>query len=218
MSHFPDTPWIVPEPLRGEGPQAEYAPDAVVRYPGQLRNTLIISTQNLLVEALFKAEPGLTNAALLSKHDGHRGSRLIIDGRGKAAFQIASDGVTSSAATSEAVNDGQWRHLVAEVDRRTGRMTVYRDGKMSGGSKTELPADASLDCRADFLVGKGDGELGNFQGVMDFMRVCQGTLADAQTTIEEVYEWQTNGPFKYDFCRNAPQGRRDAGAIEYVER
>jgi hypothetical protein len=27
----------------------------------------------------------------------------------------------------------------------------------------------------------------------------------------------TNGPFKYDFCGNALQGRRDAGAIELMK-
>jgi hypothetical protein len=42
-------------------------------------------------------------------------------------------------------------------------------------------------------------------------------LADAETTIGELYEWQTNGPVKYDFAGNAPVGRRDAGALERVE-
>ncbi|MFO7902975.1 MAG: LamG-like jellyroll fold domain-containing protein, partial [Pirellulaceae bacterium] len=217
MRHFPDTPWIVPEPVSGEGRQAEYAPDAVVRYPGQLRNTLIIGTQNLMVEALFKSEPGLTNAALLSKHDGSSGYCLVIDGQGRAALQIGAGGKAASVRTSDAVNDGRWHHVLAEIDRHTGRMTVYLDGGRSGGSKTELPADVSLDCRADFLVGKGPGDRGNFQGVLDFMRICQGTLADAQTTIDELYQWETDGPFKYDFIGNAPNGRRDAGAIELIK-
>lgn len=49
------------------------------------------------------------------------------------------------------------------------------------------------------------------------MRVCQGTLADVQTTIDELYQWQTDGPFKYDFTGNPPNGRRDAGAIELIK-
>jgi hypothetical protein len=40
---------------------------------------------------------------------------------------------------------------------------------------------------------------------------------DGGATIEELYEWQTNGPVHYDFCGRKPEGTRDAGAIEWVE-
>ena len=68
----------------------------------------------------------------------------------------------------------------------------------------------------DFLVGKThDGVF--FTGQIDFMRVCQGTLADARTSIEELYAWQTDGPFKYDMRGKKPVGRRDAGALELMK-
>jgi hypothetical protein len=49
---------------------------------------------------------------------------------------------------------------------------------------------------------------------VDFLRIARGTLADAQTSIEELYEWELNGPFLKDFTGKAPaDGKRDAGAI-----
>jgi hypothetical protein len=102
------------------------------------------------------------------------------------------------------------------MDRATGRMTVYLDSKQSAEHRISLAPDASLDNRRDFFVGSRDGKRDFFVGALDFVRVCRGTLADAQTTIEELYAWQTNGPFKFDFCGNVPQGRRDAGAIELM--
>ena len=45
----------------------------------------------------------------------------------------------------------------------------------------------------------------------------RSNVASVLIACEELYAWQTNGPFRYDFCGNAPQGRRDAGAIELIE-
>jgi len=48
--------------------------------------------------------------------------------------------------------------------------------------------------------------------------VSRGTLADAQTSIEELYAWQFDGPQLRDFNgRNFTGARRDAGAIELVD-
>ncbi len=45
--------------------------------------------------------------------------------------------------------------------------------------------------------------------------LSKGTLEDAETTIEELYEWQFDGPFLRDFFGNKPADvRRDVGAIE----
>jgi hypothetical protein len=46
------------------------------------------------------------------------------------------------------------------------------------------------------------------------MRIARGTLADSKTTIEELYEWEFNGPFLDDFMgrRRAADGG-SAGAI-----
>ena len=45
--------------------------------------------------------------------------------------------------------------------------------------------------------------------------IALGTLADARTSIEELHEWQFNGPFLRDFAGRKPaDGKRDAGALE----
>ena len=55
-----------------------------------------------------------------------------------------------------------------------------------------------------------------FAGCMDFLRVSRGTLADANTSYDELYAWEFNGPFLRDFCGTQPAGKRDAGAIEFT--
>ena len=53
-----------------------------------------------------------------------------------------------------------------------------------------------------------------FDGALDFLHLAQGTLADADSTIEELYAWEFEGPFLRDFAGRKPTGaRRDAGAI-----
>lgn len=55
----------------------------------------------------------------------------------------------------------------------------------------------------------------NLDGAIDFMRIAGGTLADAKTTIDELYAWEFNGPFLYDFTgRERPAVGGEAGAID----
>ncbi len=216
---FPEFEWIVPKPTEGslDNPRkATFADDAALRYPGKLRHTLCIRDENVLVEAAFEAKAGLTNAGLLGKYDGTSGYRLIINDQGQAEFQLASGGKTASVASSRKVNDGKYYHVLAEADRKTGRMTIYVNGKESGTAQGAPSPEESLDNRSDFLVGKThDGK--SFQGKIDTMRVAKGTLAQARTDIQELYTWFTDGPWRYDMLGNKPVGRRDAGAIEYAK-
>ena len=77
------------------------------------------------------------------------------------------------------------------------------------------PLSGSLSNSADFVVGKSNGD--EFYGQIDFLRIAKGTLKDAETTIEELYDWEFNGPFLKDFSGNAVSGvARDVGAVEYL--
>ncbi|MFP4581487.1 MAG: LamG-like jellyroll fold domain-containing protein [Candidatus Sumerlaeia bacterium] len=194
--NYPEEPWTIE--------------NDEIRYPAPQRKTLVITSQNLLVEAIVKVNAG-NSGSILSKYDGKSGYMLSIGSDGKAAFTIGSNGQTASVATAGRVNDGGWHHIIAEIDRESGRMTIYLDGQKSGEAKCGLAPDASIDSKADFVACKG------LTGAIDFIRVCRGTLEDSHTNIAELYEWQTNGPFRYDFLGNKPRGRRDAGAIEYVQ-
>jgi hypothetical protein len=52
-------------------------------------------------------------------------------------------------------------------------------------------------------------------GAIDFLRIAHGTLADAHTSIQELYAWQFDGPAERDMRGVKPLGKgRDAGAIE----
>ncbi|MFO7956208.1 MAG: LamG-like jellyroll fold domain-containing protein [Candidatus Brocadiia bacterium] len=211
-----------PEDIRVKAKELPPAPwqsrDGRIIYPGEERKTLDIKTTNLLVETILRTESGHVGGVIAGKHDGETGYGLFVGGRGRAVFEVASDGQAAGVATADPINDGEWHHLLAEIDRETGRMSIYLDGKLSAEAKANsLPAGSSLSNTADFIVGTDHAERAFFEGAIDFLRVAQGTLADAETDIAELYEWQTNGPVKYDFAGNPPVGRRDAGALERVE-
>ena len=55
----------------------------------------------------------------------------------------------------------------------------------------------------------------NLNGAIDFLRIARGTLADSKTTIEELYAWEFNGPFLYDFTgRKRPADGGEAGGLD----
>lgn len=188
-----------------EAAKAKGLPDKFV-YPGGKRRTLNIDTGNLLIEAYLRTEKGHTSGTVAGKM-GQSGYALLIDADGKARLAIAGGGDREGFASHAPVNDGKWRHVLAEFDRGNHTVRIYVDGKASGEFESKLPTDASLANTEDFLVGK-DGSGNHFAGDLDFLRVCRGTLADAQTTIEELYAWQFDGPFLGDLAGN----RRDWNA------
>ena len=211
--------WSIPEPEDGYDSDGNpiFGKDQIMSYPGERRKTLISTTDNLLVEVKFRTEPGFTGGFLLSKHDGKSGYALYIDDKGSVQFKISARDSNHIVGTSTVVNDGDWHHILAEVDRETGRMTIYHNGKAEGEILSALPSDCSIDTPADFVVGKsGSGEEGFLVGAVDFMRVCHGTLEDARTSIGELYAWQyINGPHIFDMRGQHVKGeRRDAGALE----
>jgi len=188
----------------GEAP-AEHA------VPGPEKKTVDIPDTSFLIEVYFRTEPGHTGGTLISK-TAERGYELLVDADGRITFMARGE-AAASAVTRERVNDGRWHHVIAECDREANALRVYLDGKITAGLRGER-VGGSLANSADFLVGKGV-KGGYFAGAVDFLRVCRGTLADAHTTIEELYAWQFDGPQFRDFCGHLPAGKgRDAGALE----
>jgi concanavalin A-like lectin/glucanase superfamily protein len=187
-----------------------------VTYPGSKRRTLDMGTNNFLIEVVFRTEPGKGGTLVSKMGDG--GYYLEVLPNGMISLQLrATDGNGSALSVgTEIGGDGKWHHVIAEVDRVGRRLRVHLDGKKQGDGPMTLKPDASLSNTADFMVGRGaDGSF--FTGELDFLRVSRGTLADARTSIGELYDWQFNGPALKDFVGNAPtDGRRDAGAMERV--
>ncbi|TVR49853.1 MAG: hypothetical protein EA425_11270 [Puniceicoccaceae bacterium] len=183
---------------------------------GADRVTPDIHYGNLLIEAVLRTEPGHTGGVLVAKTDGRTGYSLAINAAGSIGLAIAADGSAHSLDCGVPVNDGQWHHVIAELDRSAGLAHIYIDGLLTAEGAIALPADTSLSNPGDLTVARGpDGD--HFAGELDFLRIARGTLADAETTIEELYAWQFNGPFLRDFAGRPAHGqRRDAGAFEFT--
>ena len=182
-------------------------------YDGSKRETLDMSVNNFLIEVVFKTDSVNKKGVLASKLD-RSGYELAVGLDGGLCLTIQAGGSKASAFSVVKVNDGNWHHVLAEVDRAAGRATIYVNGKAAGEGKLDwIAKDATLSNTADFIVGKG------FAGAVDFLRVCRSTLAESKTSIDELYAWEFNGPFLRDFTgRTPPAGKpRDAGAIQSSE-
>jgi len=180
-------------------------------------NNVDMTTNNFILESYFKTLEGHQNGCLISKYgtSGY-GYQLDVDASGNARFSILNGGnVVFSQSGSSVINDGKWHHSLVEANRQTSSVKIYIDGILANGATTGLmpAAVTSLTNSSDFLIGKNkDGNY--FAGTVDFMRISKGALADAKTTIDELYKWEFNGPFLHDFAGNEPIGKRDAGALE----
>ena len=182
-------------------------------YKGEDRLTLDMDTNNFLLEMYLKADAAGT---LIAKNNDNTGYQLEMDKKGKITFSVMTGKKDWQVKSKTGILDNQWHHVVAELDRNKGKLNIYLDGKLSTTIRANLENEVSLANTGDFYVGRSE-KGGYLKGVIDFVRVSRGSLADAQTDIGELYEWQFNGPFLHDFNDREPRGRRDAGAIEFVE-
>jgi hypothetical protein len=170
-----------------------------------------IHTSNFLIEAYFKTSPGQKDGTLIQEMDD-AGYALRVNEAGGLTLAAQTVGTKASLNSHSALNDGQWHHVIAEADRQAATYTIYIDGKPDA-TGPGLNADASLADNADLYAG-GTPQGHNLNGAIDFMRIARGTLADSKTTIEELYAWEFNGPFLYDFTgRKRPADGGEAGAI-----
>jgi len=163
---------------------------------------------SFLIEVYFRAD---SDGLIVGKKQG-AGYVLRLQG-GRAAFSIAGEGGASAELVSEAaLADGRWHHLIAEADRDARTLALYVDGKLDGTGPGLGPVSLAND--GDLYVG-GSPFGHHLSGALEYLRIVRGTLADAHTTIEELYAWQFDGPAHRDMRGRPPQGQaRDAGAIE----
>jgi Concanavalin A-like lectin/glucanases superfamily len=172
-----------------------------------------IYTSNFLIEIVFKIASGQTNATLVEKMNGV-GWALGVNQGGGVSLTAKSGSVSGTLGSGTAVNDGQWHHVIAEVDRKARTCALYVDGKPSASGGSGIGADVSLANDADLCVG-GTPKGHNLNGAIEFLRIARGTLADSKTTISELYAWEFNGPFLEDFTgRRRPANGGCAGAID----
>ena len=182
-------------------------PQEFVFEGGDLK-TAEIHASNFLIEVYFRA----SSDGLIAGKRGRAGYGLVLRD-GKAVFEVAGEGGANAELVSlKRLSDGTWHHLVAEADREARTLALYVDGKLDA-TGPGLGA-VSLANESDLFVG-GSPAGDHLSGALEFLRIAHGTLADAFTTIEELYAWQFDGPALRDMRGAAPKGRgRDAGALE----
>jgi hypothetical protein len=170
---------------------------------------------NFLIEVYFRTVPGHTGGVLMEKLQG-AGYSLTVSPAGRLAFSVKSATASAAVESQTRINDGQWHHAIAEADRQVGTLTLYLNGRKDA---TAAGPDATVS-----LANAGDLHVGGtpsgrwLDGTLDFLRIAHGTLADADTTIEELCAWQFDGPFLRDFAGRRPSDtRRDAGAIQWAD-
>ncbi len=165
-------------------------------FPGEKRRTPDMDTNNFLIEVVLKIDPEDAAGGLVSKSDGKNGYRFEINDNGQIMLSLDAGGQDSYTLQTEAsLADGKWKHLLVDVDRQKG-VTFYIDGAKSSSiiQKGTMPdPSTSLSNQADFIVGKDQNGLFPLI-ILDFLRIARGNLADARTTIEELYAWQFHGP------------------------
>ena len=186
-----------------------------VQCTGDIPGKLDITGTHFLVEAVFRTDRRGTG--ILSKLD-RRGYRLSVGGDGRPVFLLDYGNRTSQRTGAVSVADGQWHHLLVDIDRlKPHGIDLYLDGKPANGDWSGVPVGSeSLVTTAPLRVG-GSGA-NRFSGQLDFLRVAQGNLADAETSIDELYAWEFNGPFLKDRNGVVAGARRDTGAVEYPAR
>jgi hypothetical protein len=172
-----------------------------------------IDTGSLVIETYVQAKAGQPASVLVAKMAGS-GYQLALNKAGGVTLTLRSGDAKSEVASGARIADGKWHHVLAELDRQAGTLAIYTDGKKTAEAKSTLPVDASLANDSDLLVGKG-AQGGFFAGAMDFLRIARSSLAESKTSIEELYDWELDGPFLRDFAGREIVGKaRDAGAFE----
>lgn len=202
----------IPHARLAQDVQISTGPDKGNVIQGSERRTVDMGTNNFLLEAVFQANPGADGGIIAGKMDADAGYALELDTDGYVVVRIRTGGQDARIRSRAVVSDGCWHHVLAEVDRAKHTVAIYVDGLEATAASSDLfpAAEFSLTNGADFLVGN------KFRGALDFLRVCRGTLADAETTIEELMTWQFKGPHFHDFTGRAPTGAsRDIGALEH---
>ena len=169
-----------------------------------------IDGTDLFIEAYVKPAKDATGT-LAAKLDGATGYRLALNKAGGATLTLASGSAVVHAASGARIADGTWHHLVAELDRGAGVARIYTDGVRTAEVAVPFASGGSLSNGADLVAGAG------FAGSFEYLRIARSSLAASRTTIEELYDWEFDGPHLRDFAGHAASGaRRDAGAFEFV--
>jgi hypothetical protein len=170
-----------------------------------------IDASSLLIEVYLQSKQA--GGVIVAKRSDS-GYQLALNHKGGVTLTLLAGGKRAELASGARIADGKWHHVLAEFDHAGKRGAIYTDGVKSADGALDLGDGASLSNDGDLLLGKGpDG--GYFAGALDYLRIARTTLGESKTSIEELYDWEFDGPFLRDFAGKSPTGKcRDAGALE----
>ncbi len=168
-----------------------------------------IDKDSFIIEVVFKADIGVADAVLVEKMQ-NTGYSISINKEGKLLFSAGNVKLT----TQESINDGKWHHIIAEADRDRKVFSLYIDGKKVAEG-IGIDYNNSLKNSSDLYVGgTPDGRC--LKGELEFLRISLGTFKHAKTSIDELYNWQFNGPQFSDLTgKRSDSGKRAAGALDF---
>ncbi|MFP4380287.1 MAG: LamG-like jellyroll fold domain-containing protein [Candidatus Sumerlaeia bacterium] len=170
--------------------------------------TVDMGQNSFIIEATVRVDG--EDGVLVEKMGNEVGYRLSYRNEGLLMELGGAGNKQNVQGPALKVGASLWHHVLVEVDREDGKVRFYVNGKLTTEENFNLDGKTSFSNDADFQVGR------NFKGALDFLRISRGSLKDARTTIEELYEWETNGPFLRDFAgRDRDFDKGAPGAIEY---
>ncbi len=205
---FDGQPAVLSQSVIKQGAEYKHKKEGTITVPGSAFKTVDMDTNSFIIEAIVRADT--ENAVLVEKMGDAAGYRLAYDPKALTLELKGPGGAQTLNGPAISIAEGRWQHILVEVDRKAGKVRFYLDGKLNVEDNFVLDAKANLSNSADFQVGR------DFKGAFDFLRISRGSLSDARTSIEELYEWQFNGPFLFDFAGRKRDFNRSApGAVDY---
>lgn len=190
--------------------QHEGAKPEACKVEGEALKNPQVYTSNFLIEIYFKTAAGNGGSVLMEKMK-ENGYSLTLNAAGQLSLSVKGADASAALESKSKLNDGNWHHAIVEADRKAKTLAIYVDGKKDA-SGPGIDATVSLGNDGSLFVG-GTPEGRYFDGALDFLRIAHGTLADAETTIEELYAWEFDGPQARDFGGKKAANARDAGAV-----
>ncbi|MDP2816607.1 MAG: LamG domain-containing protein, partial [Rectinemataceae bacterium] len=178
--------------------------DQIVNYDPQ------IGDSSFIIEAFIKIEKGASG--VIAEKMAEAGYSLSVEKNGRLSLLLKSGSETKTVTSAKSLDDGSWHHVLAESDRSAKTLTLFIDG-IKDSSSEGFAQGYSLSGASDLFVG-GTPSGRNLAAAFDFLRISRGSLADAKTSINELYKWEFDGPQFRDFTGRKPSGKRDAGALQ----
>ncbi len=110
-----------------------------VTIDGTRRKTVDMQNNNFLIETVLRIDATGQTATLASKLDESAGYALGLTAAGKPEFQLRTGGRSQTFTATTPLSADTWHHLIAEVDRTSGKVTFFSTASRSKPSPQAKP-------------------------------------------------------------------------------